>query len=62
MNNKLKNKRILICGKGGCGKSSVVSLLGRSIAKKGYRTILLDADASNPGGLFHLLTHITQRM
>lgn len=56
MNNKLKNKRILICGKGGSGKSSVVSLLGNALVKKGYKTILLDADASNPGGLFHLNT------
>lgn len=53
---KLKNKRILICGKGGSGKSSVVSLLGNALQKKQYNTILLDADASNPGGLFHLLT------
>lgn len=54
--NTLKNKRILICGKGGSGKSSVVSLLGNAIQKNGYKVILLDADASNPGGLFHLLT------
>jgi CO dehydrogenase maturation factor len=54
--NKLKNKRILVCGKGGSGKSSVVSLLGNAIQKNGYKVILLDADASNPGGLFHLLT------
>ena len=52
----LENKRILVCGKGGSGKSSVVSLLGKSLLKKGYRLILLDADASNPGGLFRLLS------
>ncbi|MCG6914057.1 DUF87 domain-containing protein [bacterium BMS3Abin03] len=52
----LKNKRILVCGKGGSGKSSVVSLLGKSLLKNGYRVILLDADASNPGGLFRLLS------
>ena len=52
----LENKRILICGKGGSGKSSIVTLLGRSLQKEGYRVILLDADASNPGGLFRLLT------
>ncbi|MFH1195833.1 MAG: P-loop NTPase [bacterium] len=55
--NPLKNKRILICGKGGCGKSSVTSLLGKALQKNDYRVILLDADASNPGGLFHLLTN-----
>jgi CO dehydrogenase maturation factor len=54
--NILKNKRILICGKGGSGKSSFVTLMGRVLPKKGYKLILLDADASNPGGLFHLLT------
>jgi CO dehydrogenase maturation factor len=52
----LENKRILICGKGGSGKSSVVTLLGKSLSKAGYRVILLDADASNPGGLFRLLS------
>lgn len=54
--NHLRNKRILICGKGGCGKSSVTSLLGNALQKNGYKVILLDADASNPGGLLHLLT------
>jgi CO dehydrogenase maturation factor len=52
----LENKRILVCGKGGSGKSSVVSLLGKSLSKADYRVILLDADASNPGGLFRLLS------
>jgi CO dehydrogenase maturation factor len=52
----LKNKRILICGKGGSGKSSIVSLLGDELIKHKYKVILLDADASNPGGLFRLLT------
>ena len=52
----LRNKRILVCGKGGSGKSSVVSLLGDELIKQRYKVILLDADASNPGGLFRLLT------
>lgn len=54
--NALKNKRILICGKGGSGKSSIVSLLGNELTKQNYKVILLDADASNPGGLFRLIT------
>jgi CO dehydrogenase maturation factor len=54
--NILKNKRILICGKGGSGKSSIVSLLGNELLKQNYKVVLLDADASNPGGLFRLLT------
>ncbi len=51
----LRHKRILICGKGGSGKSSIVSLLGNELIKQKYKVILLDADASNPGGLFRLL-------
>jgi len=54
--NTLKNKRILICGKGGSGKSSIVSLLGKELVKQNYKVIFLDADASNPGGLFRLLS------
>ncbi len=59
--NSLKNKRILLCGKGGSGKSSVVTLFGNALQKSGYKVILLDADASNPGGLFHLLTNKNTR-
>src|SRR3972149_1132004 len=54
--NNLKNKRILICGKGGSGKSSIVSLLGNELVKQKYKVVLLDADASNPGGLFRLFS------
>jgi CO dehydrogenase maturation factor len=54
--NILKNKRILVCGKGGSGKSSIVSLLGNKLIEHKYKVILLDADASNPGGLFRLST------
>lgn len=50
----LKCKRILVCGKGGSGKSTIVSLLGRSLLKNRYSVILLDADASNPGGLLRM--------
>ena len=52
----LSGKRILVCGKGRSGKSSIVSLLGNELQKKGYQVILLDADASNPGGLFRLIS------
>lgn len=52
----LLNKRILFCGKGGSGKSSIVSLFGNELQKQRYKVILLDADASNPGGLFRLLS------
>jgi CO dehydrogenase maturation factor len=52
----LLNKRILVCSKGGSGKSSIVSLLGNELQQQIYKVILLDADASNPGGLFCFLT------
>ena len=52
----LIRKRILVCGKGGSGKSSIISLLGSELIKQNYKVILLDADASNPGGLFRLLS------
>ena len=55
--NTLKNKRILICGKGGSGKSSIVTLLGKELVKQNYKVVLLDADASNPGGLFRLFSN-----
>ena len=47
--------RILICGKGGSGKSSFVTLMSRVLHDKGYKVIVLDGDASNPGGLARLM-------
>lgn len=46
--------RILICGKGGSGKSSVTTLVASALQKRGYDVVLLDGDASNPGGLVRL--------
>lgn len=51
----LINRRILICGKGGSGKSTLTALLGNAFEKKGYPVIMLDGDASNPGGLSRLV-------
>lgn len=50
----LSGMRILICGKGGCGKSSIVSLMARVLRYKGYDVHVLDADSSNPG-LYRML-------
>jgi CO dehydrogenase maturation factor len=50
----LENKRILVCGKGGSGKSSFVALMGEVLREKNYKVILIDGDASNPGGLTRL--------
>lgn len=47
--------RLLVCGKGGSGKSSFVTLMARILANKGYQVLALDGDASNPGGLARLL-------
>jgi CO dehydrogenase maturation factor len=41
--------KILICGKGGSGKSTIASLLAKDQQKKGCRIIVVDADESNYG-------------
>ncbi len=48
-------KRIFVCGKGGSGKSSVVALMANVLHSEGYRVMVLDGDASNPGGLARLM-------
>ncbi len=39
--------KISICGKGGCGKSSITTLMAKEFAKKGYRVLVIDGDESN---------------
>jgi CO dehydrogenase maturation factor len=56
----LSGNRILVCGKGGSGKSSVVSLMALILEGKGYDVILVDGDASNPGGLARLAMGVTE--
>ncbi|MCL1970082.1 MAG: P-loop NTPase [Candidatus Bathyarchaeota archaeon] len=41
--------KILICGKGGSGKSTVTTLLANNLQTKGYRIIVVDTDESNYG-------------
>ena len=41
--------KILICGKGGSGKSTVASLLAKNLETRGYRVLVVDADESNYG-------------
>ncbi|MCQ8903199.1 MAG: P-loop NTPase [Methanothrix sp.] len=41
--------KILICGKGGSGKSTVAALLAREIARRGTNVLVVDADESNFG-------------
>lgn len=54
MTKHLLGMRIIICGKGGSGKSTVVTLMARVLRDKGYRVHVLDGDASNPG-LYRML-------
>jgi CO dehydrogenase maturation factor len=46
--------KLLICGKGGCGKSTVAALLASAMQKKGKNVFLVDADESNIG-LYRML-------
>jgi CO dehydrogenase maturation factor len=41
--------KILICGKGGCGKSTIVTLLAKEIAARGSKVLVVDSDESNIG-------------
>lgn len=51
----LSGRRILICGKGGSGKSSLAALLATALQDFRYEVVVLDGDASNPGGLARLV-------
>jgi CO dehydrogenase maturation factor len=41
--------KIAVTGKGGAGKSSVVTLMANTLKRRGYSVFVLDADESNPG-------------
>jgi len=51
----IAGKRILVCGKGGSGKSTIVALMADILQKREYKTLVLDGDASNPEGLIRLI-------
>jgi CO dehydrogenase maturation factor len=42
-------QKIVICGKGGVGKSTIATLLSRCLVEYGYRVLVIDTDESNPG-------------
>ncbi|MFZ5564542.1 MAG: P-loop NTPase [Thermodesulfobacteriota bacterium] len=41
--------KIVLCGKGGSGKSSVAAVLARALAKTGLTVLVVDGDESNTG-------------
>ncbi len=47
-------KKISVCGKGGSGKSTIVTLLANGMRERGYRVLVVDSDESNPG-LYRML-------
>jgi len=51
----LRGMRILVCGKGGSGKSTLVAVMATILQRKTYEVMVLDGDASNPEGLVRLL-------
>jgi CO dehydrogenase maturation factor len=42
-------RKIAVCGKGGVGKSTIVTLMAKSMVEEGYTVLVLDMDESNPG-------------
>ncbi len=46
--NQIKNKILVMSGKGGVGKSSVAAYLSVSLAKRGYKVGLMDVDLHGP--------------
>ena len=46
--------KISVCGKGGSGKSTIVSLLANEARSRGYCVLVVDSDESN-SGLFRML-------
>jgi CO dehydrogenase maturation factor len=52
---ELCGRRILICGKGGSGKTTLVALMANALRARGVPVLLVDGDASNPGGLARIM-------
>ena len=46
--------KICVCGKGGCGKSTIVGLMALGFRRKHKKLVVLDSDESNTS-LFRML-------
>jgi len=47
LQNRRSEMKIMMCGKGGCGKSTLTILLARALAGTGKKVLVVDADESN---------------
>jgi len=59
-NERIWMMKILICGKGGSGKSTIAALLSKNLVSRGFEVLLIDADESNLG--LHRLTGVSMPM
>jgi len=50
--------KVLVCGKGGCGKSTIVALLSKEMAERKNKVLVIDSDESNTG--LHLRLGMTK--
>lgn len=46
--------KVAVCGKGGCGKSTIVTFLANEFASQGKEVLIIDSDESNYGLHRHL--------
>lgn len=44
-----ESMKMLVCGKGGCGKSTITALLAKEMAGRGRKVLVIDTDESNIG-------------
>lgn len=53
--------KVIVAGKGGSGKSTIVTLMAKLAVKKGLHVIVVDADESNPGIERKLLLNVSNQ-